>query len=65
VTCALCRGTGKHAMRRLTCTTCKGKGVVTVPEQRQTCPACGGTGRAGIEYDLACTTCSGKGMVAA
>jgi len=52
-------------MHRLTCTACKGKGVVTVPEQRQTCPACGGTGRAGIEYDLACTTCSGKGVVAA
>jgi DnaJ-class molecular chaperone len=52
-------------MRRLTCTACKGKGVVTVPEPWQTCPTCGGSGRAPIEYDLPCTTCSGKGVVAA
>ena len=65
IVCAFCQGTGKHPMRRLTCTACKGKGVVTVPERRQTCPACGGTGRAEAEYDLPCTTCKGTGVVAA
>ena len=29
-TCAACGGTGKLAGRRMTCTTCKGKGVMTV-----------------------------------
>jgi len=50
--CALCGGTGKMRSRRLTCTACKGKGVVTVPERRQTCRPVGERGGPGSN-----TTC--------
>lgn len=61
---AFCQGTGIHPHRRLTCTACKGKGVVAIKEPVRTCPACEGTGRdAESEFGLSCTTRGGKGVV--
>ena len=65
--CAYCQGTGVHPHSRLTCTSCKGVGMVNIPAGAITCPACFGTGRAAAsiwpDSPLSCGSCRGKGMV--
>ena len=65
--CAYCHGSGVHPHSRLTCTTCKGVGMVHIPEDAVQCPACKGTGQMAAstwpESLLSCGYCGGKGMV--
>jgi len=66
--CAYCRGTGVHPHSRLTCTSCKGVGMVHVPAGAVACPACIGTGRRAVasiwpDSPLSCGYCRGKGLV--
>jgi len=62
--CGFCGGTG--ASGSMTCTICKGKGVVTFAGPAQVCPACGGHGRdMGSPLRLSCPVCGGKGIIAA
>jgi DnaJ-class molecular chaperone len=60
--CAHCRGTG--AIKTLTCTVCRGKGVVpAIGEPKTVCPDCGGTGDDGSAPAMACLWCRGKGWL--
>jgi len=62
--CAHCRGTG--AIKTLTCTVCRGAGVVPQsPGPSRTCPDCRGTGDDPGAPALACLRCRGLGLVAA
>jgi DnaJ-class molecular chaperone len=67
--CAYCRGSGVHPFSRMTCTTCRGVGSITVPVNAIPCPGCGGSGQESdhkfFDSVLSCTVCRGKGMVAA
>ena len=63
VACAYCRGTGKQRHTRLTCSACKGTGVITLAGPTARCPQCNGTGRM-VESDLACSRCGGAGLIA-
>ncbi len=61
--CAHCAATG--AVKTLTCTVCRGKGVVCVTAgARATCPDCRGSGDDGSAPALACLRCRGCGRVA-
>ena len=62
--CKECEGTGaKNATAFTNCSMCQGQGKVitsTGPfRMQQTCPSCGGRGKAISEF---CTSCSGKGI---
>ena len=64
--CPECHGTGAAAgSRRVTCTTCRGSGVVIGGsgwfQVRQTCPTCGGEGSV---IEKPCRHCRGAGQVA-
>lgn len=61
--CTPCKGTGaKSGTKPLTCTTCRGNGVVRMQQgffmTEQTCPRCHGSGTMVTDP---CTTCNGKG----
>jgi DnaJ-class molecular chaperone len=61
--CAFCSATGIHPTTRLTCTACKGVGVIPVKEPTETCPVCGGEGKDPRgDLQLYCTTCGGAGV---
>lgn len=63
IECAYCKGTGAYHSTRITCTVCKGKGMVTAPQGlTEQCPECKGTGTA-IDSGLPCLECKGKGVV--
>jgi len=60
--CAHCQGTG--AVKTFVCTTCHGKGFVTVPGYPTTvCPECRGTGDDPSAPAMACLRCRGCGFV--
>ena len=64
--CAQCGGEGRiYSSTESVCKTCKGTGQVRVAQGplnfNQTCPDCGGTGRAGEK----CSACGGSGRVPA
>ncbi len=65
--CAYCHGTGVHPHSRMVCMTCRGVGLVSVPEDAVPCPGCGGTGNESRNYYadsvLPCMVCGGKGVV--
>lgn len=62
--CAFCNGTGVYPMgTRITCTVCKGKGMVTVKSPSEECPKCKGSGQE-TDSGLPCIKCRGKGVVA-
>lgn len=62
VKCAYCKGTGEKERRvHITCTVCRGKGLVPVKEPIEMCQVCRGSGKSSDK--LPCTTCKGKGVV--
>ena len=73
VACLYCKGTGRQRHTRLTCSACRGAGVITLPGSpgrrrgkpgpTGACPQCGGSGRE-PEADLPCSRCRGAGLVA-
>ena len=64
VPCAHCQGTG--SVKTLTCTVCKGKGVIpALVGPTQVCPTCGGTGDEHSAPALECLSCHGRGRVSA
>lgn len=63
IRCAHCRGTG--AIKTLTCTVCRGKGVIPpVKEPNRVCERCGGTGDDASIPSMDCLACRGRGRVA-
>jgi DnaJ-class molecular chaperone len=61
-TCAHCEGTG--AIKRLTCTACGGKGVLSVLKgPTAVCPDCGGSGNTKSAPAMPCLRCGGRGKV--
>lgn len=64
IKCHYCHGTGKHPFTRMTCTSCKGKGVVLVDKKQDEviCPDCNGTGST-TQKNLPCSRCGGKGII--
>lgn len=61
--CAHCGGTG--AIKRLTCTACRGKGVIpALRGPTETCPRCGGSGDDQSVSAMPCLLCRGRGRVA-
>jgi hypothetical protein len=64
VRCAHCDGTG--AIKRLTCTVCRGTGfVLAAVGPTILCPKCKGTGDDGSAPTMACLKCRGRGWVSA
>jgi DnaJ-class molecular chaperone len=73
VGCLYCKGTGRQRHTRLTCSACRGAGVITLPGSpgrrrgkpgpTAPCPQCDGSGRE-PEADLPCSRCRGAGLVA-
>ena len=62
--CAHCQGSG--AIKRLSCTVCRGKGRVTAAlGPTIICPDCQGTGDDSSAPAMDCLTCRGRGRVAA
>lgn len=62
--CAHCQGSG--AIKRLTCTVCRGKGRVPAAlGPTIVCPDCQGTGDDSSAPAMDCLTCRGRGRVAA
>lgn len=60
--CAHCQGSG--AIKTLTCTTCGGRGVVTLPAKPTIpCPMCQGTGDEYSAPAMACLKCQGTGRI--
>ena len=63
VKCKYCHGTGRHPFTRMTCSSCKGKGVLLVDQEAAgVCPKCKGTGSV-FQKDLPCSTCGGSGLI--
>lgn len=63
VECRYCRGTGKHPFTRMTCSACKGKGVIIADKKStETCPECKGTGST-FQKNLPCSRCGGTGTI--
>jgi DnaJ-class molecular chaperone len=65
VICAYCNGEGRaHLNRDLTCSVCKGKGVVPIESEHiEICSICKGLGRE-RGSGMPCLTCKGKGVIA-
>ena len=73
VACLYCKGTGRQRHTRLTCSACRGAGVITLPGSpgrrrgkpgpTAACVQCDGSGRE-PEADLPCSRCKGAGLVA-
>lgn len=62
--CAHCNGTG--AVKTLTCTVCRGKGVLrAIPSPTKLCPRCLGSGDDWASPALDCLTCRGRGRIVA
>lgn len=62
--CAHCEGTG--AVKRLTCTVCRGTGFVPAPTAPTiVCPKCKGAGDDASAPAMACLRCRGRGRVSA
>jgi DnaJ-class molecular chaperone len=60
--CAHCNGTG--AIKTLTCTSCRGKGVLPALEgPTEACPECGGSGDDRSAPAMGCLTCRGRGRI--
>ncbi|MBU4491091.1 MAG: hypothetical protein KKD69_01350 [Euryarchaeota archaeon] len=57
VTCAYCKGTGKHHDEK--CIVCDGKGKVEVVDTKQKCDYCKGNGY--LMAKIPCTKCGGTG----
>jgi len=58
--CAHCNGTG--AIKRLTCTACRGAGFLSlVAEPSTICLECGGTGDDSSDAAMPCLRCRGRG----
>ena len=63
VKCRYCRGTGKHPFTRMTCSSCRGRGVLLVNKRaEEVCPECQGRG-ATFQKNLPCAKCGGSGMI--
>lgn len=71
VLCGKCSGTGSKTGVKVTCTTCRGHGVVMrvrqlgpgmVQQMQAQCPDCGGAGKI-IKPGDECRPCNGKGVV--
>ncbi len=63
VECRYCRGSGKHPFTRMTCTSCKGKGVLLLDKMiTEVCPECNSSGAA-PQRDLPCSRCGGSGII--
>ncbi len=63
--CTYCHGTGVAFSTQNTCTSCRGRGVISLGNQRLKgiiCNACGGTGM-NAEMNLPCATCHGLGSI--
>ncbi len=64
VGCAHCQGSG--AIKTLTCTVCRGAGVIPAPAgPTRVCPECQGTGDDTSASAMCCLTCRGRGWVSA
>jgi len=62
VACAHCGGTG--AVKTLTCTTCGGRGYLTLPLLPiVSCPVCKGSGDDVSAPAMDCLNCRGKGFI--
>jgi DnaJ-class molecular chaperone len=62
IRCAHCQGSG--AVKTFVCTTCGGKGFVTVPQYPTVvCPECRGTGDDASAPAMACLKCRGRGFI--
>jgi len=62
IPCAHCEGTG--AIKRLTCTACRGTGFVPAAGgPTVVCPECEGTGDDASAPAMACLKCRGRGWV--
>ena len=60
--CEHCEGTG--AIKRLTCTACRGTGFVpTSTGPTVVCPVCGGSGDDASIPAMACLRCQGRGWI--
>jgi DnaJ-class molecular chaperone len=63
VVCAYCKGRGEYPPRtNITCTVCRGKGLVSITKPIEVCAHCKGTG-AEPGNKLPCLICRGKGVV--
>lgn len=63
VVCAYCGATGVAPGTRNVCTSCHGRGVVSIAaDGKLVCPECKGNGRA-KQSNLSCSKCGGKGVV--
>lgn len=63
VLCAYCHATGVASGTRNVCTSCNGRGAISiVADEKLVCPDCRGNGRA-KENSLACLKCKGKGVI--
>jgi DnaJ-class molecular chaperone len=64
VRCAFCKGRGEAKPRtNITCTVCRGTGLVQVSGPIATCPQCRGRGMRAGSDGLPCPRCAGKGFV--
>jgi DnaJ-class molecular chaperone len=62
--CRVCQGSGRtQRSSTYPCTVCRGKGAVTIPEEQEDCPCCGGMGK-DRRTKLPCVKCRGIGAVA-
>lgn len=61
--CVFCKGSGAYHGTRITCTVCRGRGMVTAPQgETRQCPECSGTGVA-ADSGMPCLKCKGKGVI--
>jgi len=64
IECVFCEGSGIYPGKRITCTVCGGKGMITVEKNvTEKCPDCKGSG-ATADSGLPCLKCKGKGVIA-
>jgi DnaJ-class molecular chaperone len=63
IRCAFCKGEGVYLHTQITCTVCRGKGLVAVEGPIEECPKCRGRG-AEANSGLPCLGCGGKGVLA-
>jgi DnaJ-class molecular chaperone len=61
--CHFCGGAGKATRgTSFVCLVCRGKGAVTIPEEQEDCPSCGGKGRT-KGATIPCFQCRGTGTL--